>query len=306
MTEAGQVVSKEKQINKIFSQIAGVPDSRTRIATPGTGIAEPGDLLFFITHHPDKQSLYKNGPRTLKEFVKRPIEPFFRRCYGFAKDDFDEWHVGIYFMGRKRKDHQRINLWMFHSHPPSLKEKGGVHVQQLSRAALVKEPLAPQTRMEILQFKGISKEQRKKIMDFASARVGCKFDYFILRHAMLTLFFGLPNFLHNQRLFACQSLVISAYSAAGIYFPHPYESFPLCNIGRFLGHPLGHPKDRVDPNFPYLMDHHIYRDPRFEVKAAVFQDRRATEMRLETGNLEKYSWNQPLRNNYFSAHVLHS
>ena len=69
MTEAGQVVSKEKQINKIFSQIAGVPDHRTRIAIPGTGIAEPGDLLFFITHHPDRQSLYKNRPKTWEDKI---------------------------------------------------------------------------------------------------------------------------------------------------------------------------------------------------------------------------------------------
>jgi hypothetical protein len=250
------VLSKEKQINKIFAQIAGVPVPQTRIAVPGTGIAEPGDLLFFVTHHSDKQSMYKNKPRTLKDLVKRSVDPFSRRCYGFAKDDFDEWHVGIYFMGRKRKDHQRINRLMFHSHPPSLKEKGGVHVQQLSPAPIANE-LAPQARMEILQFKGISKEQRKQITDFASARVGSKFDYFILKHAKLTLALGLPNFLHDQRLFACQSLAISAYSAAGIGFPHPYKSFPLWNIGRFLGHPLGHPKDRVNTKYPYLMDHHI-------------------------------------------------
>jgi hypothetical protein len=34
---------------------------------------------------------------------------------------------------------------------------------------------------------------------------------------------------------------IAAYAAAGIYFSHPYRSFPIFNIGRFLGHPLGHP-----------------------------------------------------------------
>jgi hypothetical protein len=57
------MLSKEKHINKIFAQIAGVPDPETRIAIPGTGIAEPGDLLFFITHHPDKQLLYKRHSR---------------------------------------------------------------------------------------------------------------------------------------------------------------------------------------------------------------------------------------------------
>jgi len=298
VNKTGEVLSKEKRINKIFAQIAGIPDPETHIVIPGTGIAEPGDLLFFINHHSDKQSLYKNKPRTLKELITSPLQPFFRRCYGFAKNDFDEWHVGIYFRGRKRKRHQRINVWMFHSHPPARKQRGGVHIQHLSPTVLLSGSTASWKRMEILQFKGISKEQRKQITDFTLSKVGSKFDYFIIRHAKLTLVFGLPNFLHNQRLFACQSLVVCAYHAAGIYFSHPSNLFPLCNIGRYLGYPLGHPKDRVNPNYPYLMDHHIYRDPRFEVKAAVYFDQRTKDIKLKTGNIKKYSWDRKLRDMY--------
>jgi hypothetical protein len=306
MTKMGQMLYKEKEINKIFAQIAGVPDPQTRIAIPGTGIAEPGDLLFFITHHPVKPPQDNNKPKSILGLAIKPLEPLFKKWYGFEKNDFDKWHVGIYFMGRKRKHHQRINLWMLHSQPPTLREKGGVHIQQLSSAALVKKSPASQTRMEILQFKGISKEQRKIITDFASSMVGCKFDDFFFRHAKLTWALGFPNLLRHQKAFSCQGLVISSYSAAGIYFPHPYKSFPLCNIGRFLGNPLGNPKDRVNPKYSYLMDHHIYRDPRFEIKVAVHHSLNTNEFHLETGNLEKYSWNKPLRNKYLSAHVLHS
>ena len=283
-----------------FAQIAGIPDPKTRIAIPGTGIAEPGDLLFFITHHYDKQSFYKNKFRTLKEHITNLLQPFFRRCYGFAKNDFCGWHVGIYFMGRKRKRHQRINVWMLNSRPSTLKQREGVQIRHLSPVACLSGSTEYWRRLEVLQFKGISQKQRKQIVDFALSKVGSRFDHFILRHAKLTLIFGLPNFLHDQRLFACQSLVVWSYHSASICFPHPSNSFPLCNIGRYFGRPLGHPKDRVNPKYPYLMDHHIYRDPRFEVKAAVEIDQRTKELKLETGNIKKYSWNKKLRDRYLA------
>ena len=46
------------------------------------------------------------------------------------------------------------------------------------------------------------------------------------------------------------------------------------------------------------MDHHIYRDPRFEVKAAVSYNPRSDRLELETGHLDKYSWNPSLRLKY--------
>lgn len=98
--------------------------------------------------------------------------------------------------------------------------------------------------------------------------------------------------------------MIAAYAAAGIHFPHPYKSFPFFNIGRYLGHPLGHPKDRVDPRYPYLMDIHIYRDPRFVLKAAVYQDPTTDEIILQTENLKKYSWNEALRGKYIQMKYL--
>ena len=121
---------------------------------------------------------------------------------------------------------------------------------------------------------------------------------------ILTYALGMPNVFHNQKQFSCQQLAIAAYAAAGIYFPHPYKAFPIFNIGRYLGHPLGHPKDRVDPRYPYLMDHHIYRDPRFVLKAAVYQDPNTDEIILQTENLKKYSWNEALREKYIKKGYL--
>ena len=76
------------------------------------------------------------------------------------------------------------------------------------------------------------------------------------------------------------------------------QVFPVVEYRAALGHPLGHPKDRVDPRYPYLMDHHIYRDPRFEVKAAVSYNVQSDCLELQTGTLRKYSWNPPLRVKY--------
>lgn len=46
------------------------------------------------------------------------------------------------------------------------------------------------------------------------------------------------------------------------------------------------------------MDHHIYRDPRFLLKAALYRDSQSGEIKLETENLHKYSWNRVLGEKY--------
>ena len=46
------------------------------------------------------------------------------------------------------------------------------------------------------------------------------------------------------------------------------------------------------------MDHHIYRDPRFRLKASLYTDSATGELKLETENLKKYSWNLDLRKKY--------
>jgi hypothetical protein len=224
-----------------------------------------------------------------------------RKWYGFERDDFDDWYVGIYYMAKKRRRHQRINLWMIHSHP-SVSNEGetGVHVQQLSPKLFENESPNSQTRLEILKFEGLRHEQRKKIVDFAISKVGFKFDSAVGKHAGITLALGLPNVFHNPDKYACQQLVISAYANAGIYFSHPYRSFPLFNIGRYLGHPLGHPKGRLDPRYPYIYDHHIYRDPRFVLKSVLYQNPNTDETIFETKNLEKYSWRPNLKEKYLT------
>jgi hypothetical protein len=218
-----------------------------------------------------------------------------RAHVGFDSDDWDAWHVAIYFRGRKRKGHIRVNPYFIHA-----TEQKGVQINQISPGDFTNESSEVRTRMEIVRFEGIRDEQRKEIIDFSLSKIGLAFDWSVGKHARLTYAFGLPNVLHKRNEFSCQQLVIDAYAAAGIYFPHPYKLFPIFNIGRFLGHPLGHPKDRVDPMYPYLYDHHIYRDPRFKVKAILYEDPISGEIILKTKNLEKYSWNPEWKEKYLS------
>lgn len=278
--------------------ITGIPDPETGITRPGTGIADPGDLFFFVTHYPCQPVDDQIDTKTLQGIIKMWTQPWRKELLGFERSDFDEWSVGIYVMGRKRERHTRINPWIIHSHPPDPEPHGGVHMQNISLRYLNSKILEEKHRIEILTFAHISQEERKRIVDYASSKIGAEFDFQVHRHAYLTYVFGLPNILHDQNRFSCQQLVISAYAAAGIYFPHPYRSFPKYNIGKILRHPLGHQKYRVNPKYPYLMDHHIYRDPRFLLKAALYWDSQSGEIKLETRNLQKYSWNKKLRDKY--------
>jgi hypothetical protein len=290
-----EILSKEKQINKIYSQIAGVPDPESGIAQPETGIAQPGDLVFLITHYPCKTLKSEITGKGWREAARLRLRARWRGHLGFDRDDWDDWHVAIYFEGRKRKGHIRVNPYIIHA-----TEHKGVQINQISPGGFTNESPEVRTRMEIMQFEGIRNEQRKEIIDFSLSKLGLAFDGSVGRHARLTYAFGLPNVLHKRNELSCQQLVIDAYAAAEIFFPHPYKSFPIFNIGRCLGHPLGHPKDRVDPSRPYLLDHHIYRDPRFVLKAVVYQDAKTGEIRLETKDLQKYSWNKALKERYLA------
>jgi hypothetical protein len=274
-------ISKQSRINEIYLKIAD--------------IAELGDLFFFINHYP---------LRTLKGEVdgknwKAAIKYYIRAFYGCYMDDLDTYHLGVNIGWRKRKYHNKINLWFIHS-----RRDKGVHIQQITPGMFKNTSLESRSRVEILRFEGVSKEQRKIIVKFSNSKIGYEWDKSRLRYKILPFAFGLLNVRHKQNQFSCQQLAIAAYGAAGIHFPHPYKSFPIFNIGRYLGHPLGHPKDRVDPRDPYLMGHHIYRDPRFVLKAAVYQDPTTDEIILQTENLKKYSWNESLRETYIKKGYL--
>lgn len=264
-------MSKEKEINEINFKISR--------------IAEPGDLIFFITQNTSEPQESETGAKPWRHSVRLRFWPWWKQWLGFDRYDFDAWHVGIYFMGRKRKRHRRINLWIIHS-----TNKKGVVAEPVSLCNINKIVNGAKRHIEILQIDGITEEQRKTVVDFAYSKIGSKFDQSKWNHTILPYALGLPNIKYNPKEFSCQQLVIAAYAAAGIYFTHPVKSLPIFNIGKYLGRPLGHPRDRVNPRYPYLMDHHLYRDPRFSVKAIIYPEPQTAEIRAELTNLQKYLW----------------
>ena len=288
-----QISSKYSKVKEIYIKISGVLDPKTKIAKLGTGIVDPGDLLFSISHYPNGSL----DDEIYRDYLGKKFRAWMRPWQGFDRSDIYIWHVAIYIGARRRKRHDKVNIWMIHS-----TGEEGVHLKQLSYGIFKNKNPKQRNRIELLKYNDINKQQREKIIDFANSKVGLDYDRRPGKY--LTYVFGLPNAGQIQNQFTCQQLVIEAYAAAGIYFPHPYKSFPIFNIGRYLGHPLGHPKDRVDPRFPYLMDHHIYRDPRFVLKAAVYQDPNTDEIILQTENLKKYSWNEALREKYIKKGYL--
>jgi len=285
MPDMGGNISRQRQINEILSKI--------------NGIAEPGDLLFRITHSPGRLTMDHIDKKPQGKNFRERIMRLWKPWAGLDRDDSDAWHVGIYLMGKKRKHHSRMNIWAVHS--VFFK---GVNVQHLTPRSFSNQDKDVISRVEILGCKGINEEQRGKIVRFSNSKIGSEFDSARMRHAILTYALGIPNVFHDQKKFSCQQFVIAAYAVAGIHFPHPCKAFPIFNIGRHLGHPLGHPKDRVDPRYPYLLDHHIYRDPRFVLKACVYQDPDTIGIILQTENLKKYSWNESLREKYIKMKYL--
>jgi len=90
-----------------------------------------------------------------------------RPWHGFDRNDFDIWHIAIYIGARKRKSHNKINIWMIHS----TGEKG-VHLGHISHGYFKNNSPDKRPRIELLKYKDIKKQQRGKIVDFANSKVG--------------------------------------------------------------------------------------------------------------------------------------
>jgi hypothetical protein len=283
-----QYYSREKIIDELYAEIAE--------------IIEPGDLVFYITEYPHKSLRDEIRDDDWRSSIRTRLMPWFRPWFGLDRDDLDAWHVGIYCSKKKRKNHSRINLWIIHS-----TFKKGVHFEHLTPKQFSNNyDLKLRSRIEIVQFEGIKDDQRERIIRFAHSKVGSAFDHSYSVNVILSYMFGLPSIWRNQNQFACQQLAICSYGAAGIRFEHPYRTFPKFNIGRMLGHPFGHTNNGVNPKYPYLMDHHIYRDSRFILKAVVFQDQKTNEYRIEKENLRKWSWNEEKRDRYIERKLIAS
>ena len=248
-------------------------------------IAHPGDLCFFICDGTNPLN-YSYGWSLLRRVL--------RRWRGFADVDNTLWHVGIISKFKKQKSHSQIRPYIIHS----IKEVKEQHISPKWIFAESDATGKPQKRilMAILRFAGINSEKCEDLVAFCRNRIGKPFPK-LFRAEDLTYTLGLPNFLRKPDEYACHWLIYDAFESIGLSFPHQVATFPLFNIARHLGHPLGHSKDKVNPRFPYLRDHHLYRDARFQCLLLVYVDLPTGDMHISE-NPGKYSWNPKLAATY--------
>ena len=133
LPDMGENISRQRQINEILLKIKG--------------IAEPGDLLFGITHSPERLTMdhvdKKPPGKNFRDRMMRLWKPW----AGLDRDDSDAWHVGIYLMGKKRKHHSRMNIWVVHS--VFVK---GVNVQHLTPRSFSNKDKDGMSRVELLRM----------------------------------------------------------------------------------------------------------------------------------------------------------
>jgi len=247
-------------------------------------LAHPGDVCFFIT---ENYNCYNN----LTRFQKTN-----RKWVGFSKNDISILHLGILSKFEKKPKSSQIRPYMIHS----TKEKGVIeeHIQPeyFTSENIELGTTVCRTIMEILRYQDLSNEQNKNLVEFCRKQIGKPFPKSITGES-LTYWFGLPNFFNNQSTFSCHSLVFSAFASIGVNFPHHLEHSPIFNLARYIGHPIKHHKDSVNPNFAYLRDQHLYRDPRFIGIVSITYDEKSHEIHFIENPL-KYSWNPELAQIY--------
>ena len=125
--------SRQCEISKILGKIASISDTESYMDQYGTGIAESGDLLFIITYY--KNDIIKDSVKDVEwiDKIRAWMMGLWKPWAGFERDDSDDWHVGIYLIWRKRKAHNRKNIWMIHSI-----KNTGVNFQHINTTKLYK------------------------------------------------------------------------------------------------------------------------------------------------------------------------
>lgn len=245
-------------------------------------LAQPGDVLFFITE--------SESPGSAGQ-----ISRLYRRWVGLDDHDSTAWHTALYVGAVKEHGGSQLRSHMIHA------RTGGVIDEHIPPSyfsnSLGDRGVPERTRLEVVTHAGLDPEQRRTILDHCHAQVGKPFDDRGWRQDLWTYAFGLRGAPRDPAGVSCHGLIYDAYDRAGVHFPHQLRSAPAFNVARFIGHPLRHPRDHVDLRYPYLRDHHLHRDDRFACALAIHQDHVSHEM-VVTEHPGKYAWDPDLRATY--------
>jgi hypothetical protein len=247
--------------------------------------ARPGDVLFFITE--------SESPGRAGWLSRR-----YRGWIGLDDSDHTVWHTALYAGVVKERGGSYLRPEMIHA------RQGGVIEEHIPPSyytnSLGERGVPERTRLEVVSCPSIGPEQRESIVEYCRAQVGKPFDDRGWRQDLWTYAFGLRGAGRDPGSVSCHGLVYEAYDRVGVHFPHQLRATPAFNLGKHIGHPLGHPRDRVDLSFPYLRDHHLYRDDRFVCVLAIYQDRSSHEM-IVVEDPPKYSWDHYLSAAYLAS-----
>lgn len=237
--------------------------------------ASPGDVVFFVSN--------RGGTTAFS-----PLSRIYRRWLGFSDSDTSLWHTAIYTGPVKETGSSQLRPHLIHARAGGVDE---VHLRPslFTSVRSAMGDVVQSSRIEIIHHPNLNPNQRQTIVDYGRSHRGKQFDDLGWRHDLLTYAFGLPSRRQDSQKVPCHGMVYLAYEKAGVTFPHQMANVPIFNLGRYLGHPLGHPPHRADLRRLYLRDHHLYRDRRFECVLAVYDDEATGEPIVEL-NPGKYSW----------------
>jgi hypothetical protein len=262
--------SKRKALNSIYDEI-------NRVATPG-------DIIFFISDSPTDAQY---------PLVRRQ----YRQWQGFDAADLTRWHTSIYVGPIKESRGSQKRPHIVHAVENGVEE---IHIPPsfFTSVRMDTGEVVRHGRIEVVHHSESTAGNREEVVNYARQQLGKSFDDLNWRYLFWTYFLGLPTRRLDTSKVSCHGLAFNAYEKVGLKFAHQLENVPPFNPAKYLGHPIyGHPPDRVNLNRLYLVDHHLYRDPRFKSVLTIFEDTQTQQIKTAE-NPAKYSWNPHLQKRY--------
>lgn len=241
-----------------------------------------GDVVFLVSD----DSSHTKFPK---------LRSIHRLWIGLSKNDKTAWHTTVGADKEKKGNGAIIRPTIVHSGRMGVEK---IHIPPSYFSSQFRErSMLSHSWLEVVCLPELSDKQRREIVNFTNSKIGQPFQGLGWRHDLLPYVFGFRAPKIEDSKSSCHGLIYSAYDYVGVKFPHQLENTPLFNVGRLLGHVIGEDSNYVDVNHLYLHDHHLYRDPRFESKLSIHENKVSKNISIQINGL-KYSWDEQLQKDY--------